>query len=53
MRERYDTATIQSWLMGSNPALGYEAPARFIRDNKPVEPARDVMAAANSFAFTG
>lgn len=53
LRERYDTATIQSWLMGSNPALGYEAPARFIRNNKPVDAARDVMAAASSFAFNG
>jgi hypothetical protein len=53
MRERYDKATIQSWLMGSNPALGFEAPARYIRDNNPVEAARDVMAAASSFTFVG
>lgn len=53
MRDRYDTATIQSWLMGSNPALDYEAPARYIRANNPVEAAREVMAAASSFAFVG
>lgn len=53
LRERYDAATIQSWMMGSNPALGFEAPARFIRDQHPVDAARDVMAAANSFAFVG
>lgn len=53
MRERYESATIQSWLMGSNPALGFEAPARYIRNNDPVEAARDVMAAATSFAFVG
>lgn len=53
IRERYDTATIQSWLMGSNPALGYEAPARYIRLNSPVEAAREVMAAASSFTFVG
>lgn len=53
MRERYDTATIQSWMMGSNPVLGFEAPARYIRTQHPVEVARDVMAAANSFAFVG
>ena len=53
MRERYDKATIQSWLMGSNPALEYEAPARYIRENRAVESARDVMAAASSFTFIG
>lgn len=53
MRERYDTTTIQSWLMGSNPALSYEAPARYIRENNPVEAAREVMAAASSFTFVG
>lgn len=53
MRERYDRATIQSWLMGSNPALGYEAPARYIRESNPVEAAREVMAAASSFTFVG
>lgn len=53
MRERYDTATIQSWMMGSNPALDFEAPARYIRTQHPVDAARDVMAAANSFTFVG
>lgn len=53
MHERYDTATIQSWMMGSNPALDFEAPARFIRTQPPIEAARDVMAAANSFTFVG
>ena len=53
MRERYDAATIQSWMMGSNPALEFEAPARFIRTQPPVDAARDVMAAANSFTFVG
>jgi hypothetical protein len=53
MRDRYDTATIQSWFMGSNPALDYEAPARYIRLNSPVEAGRDVMAAASSFTFIG
>lgn len=53
MRERYDTATIQSWLMGSNPALSYEAPARYVRENDPVDAAREVMAAASSFTFVG
>lgn len=53
MRERYDTTTIQSWLMGSNPSLDYEAPARHIRDNRAVDVARDVMAAASSFTLVG
>jgi hypothetical protein len=53
LRERYDTSTIQSWLMGSNPALDDEAPARFIRNSSPIDAARDVMAAASSFAFIG
>ncbi len=53
MRERYDSATIQSWMMGSNPSLGHEAPARYIREQRPVEVAREVMAAANSFTFVG
>jgi hypothetical protein len=53
LRDRYDTTTIQSWLMGSNPALDHEAPARYIRQNPAVEVARDVMAAANSFALIG
>jgi hypothetical protein len=53
MRERYDAATIQSWLMGSNPALDYEAPARYIRRNSPLEAGRDVMAAASSFTSVG
>lgn len=53
MRERYDTATIQSWMMGSNPSLGYEAPARYIREQRAIDVAREVMAAANSFTFIG
>jgi len=53
LRERYDTTTIQSWLMGSNPALDGEAPARLIRNSSPIDAARDVMAAASSFAFVG
>ena len=53
MRERYDRATIQSWLMGSNPALGYEAPARFIQENRAVDAAREVMSAASSVTFIG
>ena len=53
LRERYDATTIQSWMMGSNPALGDEAPARYIRHNPPVEAAREIMAAANSFTFVG
>lgn len=53
MRDRYDAATIQSWLMGSNPALGHEAPARYIRDNPALDAAREVMAAASAFTFVG
>lgn len=53
MRERYDATTVQSWMMGSNPALGYEAPARYIRENRAIDVAREVMAAASSFAFVG
>ncbi|PQZ55343.1 MULTISPECIES: hypothetical protein [unclassified Microbacterium] len=53
LRERYEPATIQSWMLGSNPALDFEAPARYIRNEHPVDAARDVMAAANSFAFVG
>ena len=53
LRERYDAATIQSWMMGSNPSLGYEAPARYIREQPPIEAAREVMAAANAFTFVG
>lgn len=53
LRERYDAPTIQSWMMGSNPSLGYEAPARYIREESPVEAAREVMAAAHAFTFVG
>jgi len=53
LRDTYSTGTIQSWLMGSNPALDDEAPARFIRTTQPVEAAREVIAAASSFAFVG
>ena len=53
MRERYDTATVQSWFMGSNPALDHESPARFIRETRAVDAAREVMAAASSFTFVG
>lgn len=53
LRDRYGIETIQSWFMGSNPALGYEAPARFIRMNDPIESGKDLMAAASSFALVG
>lgn len=51
MSDRYRPGTIQSWLMGGNPALDHEAPARFIRDQKAVDAAKDVMTAANSLTF--
>ncbi len=53
LRERYGSPTIQSWLLGANPALGYEAPARYIRQNSPADAAPEIMAAASSFAFVG
>ncbi|WP_251453558.1 hypothetical protein [Microbacterium sp. Marseille-Q6648] len=53
MRDRYEPTTIQSWLMGSNPALEHEAPARYIRQNRAVDVAKEVMAAASAFALVG
>lgn len=53
LRDHYSATTVQSWMMGSNPALGDEAPARFIRTMHPIEAARELMAAANAFANLG
>jgi hypothetical protein len=51
--ERYDTATLQAWMQGMNPALGDVAPARVIREREPGEVRDDVMSAATSFAYIG
>ncbi len=54
LRDRYGTTTIQTWMMGANPSLGHEAPARVIRESgKAVDVVRDVMAAANAFVCVG
>lgn len=53
LRERYDAVTVQAWFKGMNPSLGDEAPAQVLRDGEPLEVARDVLAAAKSFAYAG
>jgi len=54
LRDRYSATTIQTWMMGANPSLGQEAPARVIRESgKVVDVVRDVMAAANAFVCIG
>lgn len=51
--ERYDATTVQSWFKGMNPALGDAAPAQLLRDGDPFDGAREVIAAAKSFATLG
>ncbi|WP_392341548.1 DUF2384 domain-containing protein (plasmid) [Leifsonia sp. P73] len=54
LSERYSPTNIQAWMIGSNPALGFESPARAIRDSDNVaDIVRDVMSAATSFAYVG
>lgn len=54
LSERYSATNIQSWMMGANLALEYEAPARLIKNaDMAADVARDVMSAAMSFAFVG
>lgn len=53
LRERYDTSTVQSWFKGMNPSLNDEAPAQVLRERDPLAGARDVIAAAKSFAYIG
>jgi hypothetical protein len=52
LRERYDAITVQSWFNGRNPSLD-TAPAHVLREGDPLEGARDVIAAAKSFAYLG
>lgn len=49
LSECADPVTIQSWLMGENPTLGDEAPARYIQTHDPVDAEREVMAAVSVF----
>lgn len=53
LRERYDTATVQSWFKGMNPVLNDQAPAQVLREGDPLVGAREVIAAAKSFAYIG
>lgn len=53
LRERYDAATVQSWFKGMNPALNDEAPADVLREADPLQGARDLIAAAKEFAYSG
>jgi hypothetical protein len=53
LRERYDISTVQSWFKGMNPALNDQAPAQVLREGDPLRDARDVIAAAKSFAYIG
>ncbi|MGM7667740.1 hypothetical protein [Microbacterium sp. A93] len=53
LRERYDTVTVQSWFKGMNPSLNDEAPAQVLREEEPLTGAREVVAAAKSFAYIG
>lgn len=53
LRERYDTVTVQSWFKGMNPALNDQAPAQVLRERDPLTDAREVIAAAKSFAYIG
>ncbi len=51
--EWYDTSTVQSWFTSLNPALNDQAPAQLLREGDPLKDARDVSAAAKSFAYIG
>ncbi|WP_426517061.1 hypothetical protein ACPPVQ_19575 [Diaminobutyricibacter sp. McL0618] len=53
LRERYDATTVQSWFKGMNPSLGDRAPAQLLREGEPMVVAKDVIAAAKSFAYIG
>lgn len=53
LRERYDATTVQSWFKGMNPSLDDQAPAQLLRESDPFDGARDVVAAAKSFAYIG
>jgi hypothetical protein len=54
LSERYSPTNIQAWMIGSNPSLEYESPARMIKNAGNVaDIVRDVMSAATSFAFIG
>ena len=54
LSERYPPMNVQAWMIGSNPSLDYESPARAIKNADNVaDIVRDVMNAAISFAFNG
>ncbi|CAM5303573.1 hypothetical protein LSHI6S_00698 [Leifsonia shinshuensis] len=53
LRERYDPVTVRSWFKAMNPSLGDAAPAQVLREGEPSEVAREVLAAAKSFACIG
>lgn len=54
LRERYDSATVQSWFQGMNPALGDLAPAQVLAGpGDDLSAAAGVLAAAKSFAYVG
>ncbi|QEC49222.1 hypothetical protein FSW04_17645 [Baekduia soli] len=46
----YDEATAESWLFGSHPAMGDEAPAWVVRHARSAEDLRQVVPAAKAFA---
>lgn len=53
LSERYEAITVQSWFKGMNPSLADESPARILRQDEPRFNAKDVIAAARSFAYIG
>ncbi|MGO2468562.1 MAG: hypothetical protein ACTH8M_08860 [Microbacterium gubbeenense] len=53
LRERYDASTVQSWFKGMNPVMHDQAPAQVLREGDPLAGAREVIAAAKSFAYIG
>ena len=54
LSERYSPTNIQAWMIGSNPSLKFESPARAIKNADNVaDVAREIMNAATSFAFIG
>lgn len=53
LEARAGTSTLQSWMMGMNPLLGEEAPARLIRNNDAEVVGPHVVAAASDLVAGG
>ncbi|MFF1633503.1 hypothetical protein [Leifsonia sp. NPDC058248] len=51
--DRNEAITVQSWFKGMNPSLADQSPARVLRDGRPDQDGKNVIAAARSFAYVG